>query len=92
MAEVLIKFTHDEIQDQIPYALVCETRESSIWGTSRRRRRWMIEFDPSERDACTRLFSMSRTWYLVKGVPDEVMMSMKTYGLWQKLGAFCASL
>jgi len=92
MAEVFIIFTHDEIWKEIPYALICTTRESSIWETARRRRRWMLEFTASEREACIRLFSQAHSWYLTKGVPDKVMMTMKTYGLWQKLGKFCASL
>lgn len=92
MAEVFIKFTQSEIQNEILYGLICTTRESSIWGTAHRRRRWLLEFTASEREACTRLFSQAHSWYLTKGVSDEVMMTMKTYGLWQKLGNFCASL
>ena len=92
MAEVFIHFTHDEIQKKIPYGLICETSEGSAWRTGRRRRRWLLEFTASEREACTRLFRQAHSWYLTKGVPDEVMMSVKTYGLWQKLGDFCASL
>lgn len=92
MAEVFINFTQAEIQNEIPYALICEARESSVWGTARRRRRWMLEFTASERETCTMLFSYAHSWYLTKGVPDKVMMTVKTYGLWQKLGHFCASL
>lgn len=92
MAEVFIKLTHDEIQNQILYGVICTTRESSLWNTSRRKKRWALEFTASEREACTRLFRQAYSWYLTKGVPDEVMMSMKTYGLWQKLGYFCATL
>lgn len=92
MAEVFIEFTRDEIRKEIPYDLICETRESSAWKTGRRRRRWMLEFTASEREACTRLFRQAYSWYLTKGVPDKVMMSVKTCGLWQKLGYFCASL
>lgn len=89
MAEFMIEFTRDEVERLIPYRIVCETRESSVWDTMRRRRNWAAIFPESERNACKRLFSQAHTWYLVKGVPDTVTMSVKTYNLWQKLGVFC---
>lgn len=92
MAEFFIKFTRDEVCCKIPYGLICTTRESSIWNTGRRRVSWNAWFSESEKSACTRLFAQAHLWYLVKGVPDEVMMSTKTYALWRKLGAFCASI
>lgn len=92
MAEFFIKFTRDEVCCKIPYGLICTTRESSIWDTGRRRRCWNIWFNEKEKAACTRLFRQAHSWYLTTGVPDEVMMSVKTYGLWQKLGGFCASI
>ena len=92
MAEMFTKLTREEIQDQIPYELICTVRETSVWNTSRRRRRYAAAFSEAERAACTRLFRNAHTWYLVTGVPDHVMMSMDTYQLWQKLGTFCALL
>ena len=92
MAELFIRLTRDDVRGQIPFGLICETRESAIWSTGRRRRCWNIWFSEKEKAACTRLFRQARSWYLTTGVPDEVMMSVKTYGLWQKLGAFCASI
>ena len=89
MAEFFIKFTRDEVCCKIPYGLICTTRESSIWNTGRRRVSWNAWFSESEKSA---LFAQAHLWYLVKGVPDEVMMSAKTYALWRKLGAFCASI
>lgn len=90
MAEFMIEFTRDEVERLIPYRIVCETRESSVWDTMRRRRNWIAWFSDSEREACKRLFSQAHTWYLVKEVPDDVTMSSKTFDLWQKLGEFCA--
>ena len=74
------------------FVKIIAARESSIWNTMRRRRRWKEEFTVQEREACTKLFSQAHTWYLVKGVPKSVTMTMKTYELWQKLGNFCGSL
>lgn len=89
---VMLVLEHDEIQKNIPYALICETRSGSRWCTGTRRRRWTQEFNESERKAAAKLFHLAHQWYLVKGVPEEVRMSMGTMALWNKLGAFCASL
>ena len=92
MARLMIVLDHDEVQNQIPYSLICMTREGSVWNTMRRKRRWKFEFTDAEKEAASKLFRLAHTWTLVKGVPDEVTMSTKTYELWQKLGAFCGSL
>ena len=81
-----------DIERQLPYALICETRYGSRWNTSQRKRRWTAEFTEAERKAASRIFAQCHTWYLVKGTPDEVKMSMSTYGLWEKLAGFCYSL
>lgn len=92
MAKIEYVFTHAEIQQHLPYAVICETREGSRWDTMRRRRMWNAEFSDSEKKAATAIFRQARNWYLVKGAPDSVRMSGKTLGLWLKLGNFCASL
>ena len=81
-----------DIERQLPYALICETRYGSRWNTLQRKRRWTSEFTEVERKAASRIFAQCHTWYLVKGTPDEVKMSMSTYGLWEKLAGFCYSL
>ena len=91
-AIVMLEFTHDEVNKGIPYAMICETRFGRSWDTGKRKRLWLNSFSESEREKCSKLFSQARTWHLVSGVPDTVQMSVKTYELWQKLGAFCASL
>lgn len=90
--EIAITLNHDEVAKTIPYAMICETRFGKSWDTMRRKRRWVEEFSENERKACRRLFDLSRIWYLVKGVPEEVKMSPSTYELWGKLADFCASL
>lgn len=94
MAHVTIDviLTHNEVNAQIPYALICMTRYGSSWNTGKRRRRWLEEFTEAERVSASRLFSLAHTWTLVKGVPDEVRMSARTLALWLKLGEFCASI
>ena len=35
---VMIELTHDEAQNDLCYALICETMEGSRWNSGRRRR------------------------------------------------------
>lgn len=89
---LMIVLDREEIKERIPYAMICETRYGMGWGTMRRKRRWKEEFSEKERDACRKLFALAYSWYLVKGVPDEVKMNVNTLALWEKLGEFCFSL
>lgn len=92
MAKLLLTMSSEEVHSDIPYALICMTRYGSTWNTMRRKRLWKTEFSDEEKASASRLFSQSRNWTLGKGVPDKVTMSVSTYRLWQKLGAFCASI
>lgn len=92
MASMFFEFDRDEIQNTIPYAMICETRFGSVWNSMRRRRRWNSEFTESERDMASKLFNQAYRWHLVTGVPDKVKMKSTTYDLWCRLTAFCASL
>lgn len=92
MAKLLLTMSSEEVHSDIPYALICMTRYGSSWNTMRRKRRWKMEFTEEERKAASNLFSKAHNWTVGRGVPDEVTMSVSTYRLWQKLGAFCASI
>ena len=87
-----ITLTRKEIQEKLPYAVICETKEGASWNTGRRKRKWNAEFTEEERKASEEIFRKAHTWYLVKGIPEEVRMKIKTFMLWQKLGNFCAEL
>lgn len=91
-ARIWVTLDRDEVERNIPYALVCETRFGSGWNTGRTRRRWLSEFSEKERDAAGGLFSQAHKWYLVTGVPEKVKISARTLALWTKLGEFCCSL
>lgn len=92
MAKIMLVLSREEVQQDIAYPLICETMCGAAWQTGRRRKRWAAEFTESERDACSKLKTLAYKWYLTTGVPDEVTMSMKTFDLWKKLEAFCASI
>lgn len=87
-----ITLNRDEINQQIPYALVCETMSGAKWNTGRRKRLMKERFTESEREKIYKLHKQARNWHLVKGVPDELKLSVKTLLLWQELANFCYEL
>ena len=87
-----IGLDREEIKSKIPYPVVAETMSSSKWNTGRRKRLMKEQFTESEIAATYRLHRQARDWYLYKGVPDEVQMTLKTYDLWQKLADFCCEI
>ena len=89
--KVMYTLGRDELA-RLPYATICTTREGRLWCTSSRRRTWAEEFTEKERHSASSIFAQARSWYLVKGLPDEATMSADTLLLWKKLGDFCASL
>ena len=84
--------SHDEVNEQIPYAIVAETMSCAVWNTGKRKRLMKQYFTESEIEAIYRLHKQAYSWYLVKGVPDEVKMTLHTYELWQRLANFCCML
>lgn len=92
MAKLEIVLSRDEVQKQIPYAMICETRYGAVWETMRRKRLWKESFTESEKEIAYKLFRQAHSWYLGKGIPDEVRMSLNTRCMWDRLAAFCCSL
>ncbi len=90
--KLYISLTHDEIRQQIPYSVVAETIGGAKWNTGKRKRLMKQYFTESEIEAIYRLHKQAYSWYLVKGVPDEVKMTLNTYHLWHKLANFCCEL
>ena len=90
--KIMLVFDRDEIEKEIPYAMICETRYGRLWETARRRRMWVEMFTESERKLASKLFQQAHSWYLIKGLPNEQRMLPNTYRLWWKLAEFCASL
>ena len=87
--KIMVHLTHDEIVQQIPYGIVCETMYGAKWNTGRRKRMFAKEFSESERRSISRLRGIAYEWALKKGAPNEVKMTHKTYLLWKRLGDFC---
>lgn len=90
--KLYISFNADEIRKEIPYSVVAETMSRAVWNTGKRRRLMKEQFTEAEIEACYRLHKQAYDWYLKKGVPEEVKMTLSTYHLWHKLANFCATL
>ena len=90
--KLYISLNQDEIYEKIPFAIVAETMSGARWNTGRRRRLMKQQFTKAEIEATYRLHKQAYSWYLVKGVPEEVKMTMDTYHLWHKLANFCGGL
>jgi hypothetical protein len=87
-----IVLTHDEVQNNIPYALVCETMYGCRWNNGSCIRKFVNEFTREEQKAISKMKKQSYEWYLVKGVPDQVKMTLETYNLWFRLADFCMAI
>ena len=90
--EFYISLNQDEVRERVPYTIVAVTMSSAVWNTGKRKRLMKQRFTEAEIKAIYRLHQQAYNWYLRKGVPDEVIMTMKTYFLWQKLANFCYEL
>ena len=90
--ETYLVLNRDEIQNQIPYAVVCEGMGSSRWSTTKRVRLMREQFTEAERNAINTMYHQARSWYLVKGVPDELRITPHILALWHKLAAFCCEI
>ena len=91
-AKVMLTLSSEEIKQQIPYPMICETRFGSTWDTGRRRRAWESQFTVQEREEAETLFRQAYNWHLKKGVPESVTMPSQTLLLWNRIAEFCASL
>lgn len=90
--KLYISLNSEEIRNQIPYAIVAETMSGAKWNTGRRKRLMKECFTESEIEAIYRLHKQAYSWYLVKGLPEEIKMTLNTYHLWHKLANFCCEL
>lgn len=80
-----------EIEENIPYKIICNTRYGSVWNTMHRKKRWMTEFSIVEQEAAEEFFRQTHKWY-TKGVPNNVRIEYLTLELWNKIAEFCFTL
>ena len=90
--KLYISLNQDEIRQKITYTVVCEIMCGAKWNTGKLKRLMKQYFTESEIESTYRLHKQAREWYLYKGVPKEIKMTLQTYDLWQKLADFCCQL
>lgn len=90
--ETYIVLDRDEINKQIPYAVVCEIMCGSRWNTGKMKRLMKQQFTETEVNAIYRMYRQAYSCHLVKGVPDELRITPHILMLWQKLATFCCEL
>lgn len=67
----IIELTHDDVQNELAYALICETMEGAYWNSGRRRRMFSKAFTRSEQQRISNIKAKAHKWYLVTGVPEK---------------------
>lgn len=91
MAVIELILTREDVQKEIPYHFICQTRYGSVWNTMRRKLKWNHRFKDSEKTDVEKLFRQAHSWF-INGVPDTVRMSFATYCLWNEIYKFCTTL
>ena len=93
MAEINLSITlsSDEVNQKIPYVLICEVRHGSRWNTGKMKCEYEKNFTKEERDEAEKIFRQAYKWHITSGVPSQVSMPMRTFALWMKIGEFCSS-
>lgn len=69
MAKIMLVMTHEEVDTNIAYSLICFSRYGSAWDTGRRRRAWLANFTEEERRAACRLFKQALAGPLAEAFP-----------------------
>lgn len=88
--KIYIEMTQKEVQNTIPYALICETFERGIVKTGKGKRIFNDMFlTESEKRSARELVRTAKRWTIGTGVPYFVKMRPTTLSLWQKLGDYC---
>lgn len=72
----IIELSHDDVQNELAYALICETMEGAYWNSGRRRRMFSKAFTRSEQQRISNIKAKAHKWYLVTGVPEKVRISI----------------
>lgn len=76
----IIELTHDDVQNELAYALICETMEGAYWNSGRRRRMFSKAFTRSEQQRISNIKAKAHKWYLVTGVPEKVRIKNVKHG------------
>lgn len=76
--KTMVTLTHEEAQNHLAYALICETMEGAFWNSGRRRRMYNKTFTETEQRQIPRIKAAAHKWCLVTGVPEKVRVNNPT--------------
>jgi len=88
--ELAVKYSRDEINAEIPYAVIVENWDKRLSG--RGKRMYEEEFSLKERMSIGNYYPRFYKWYLVKGVPEHCTFVIRNIRLLQRAGNFFASI
>lgn len=91
-ATIVVTLNRDEVERELPYRIIVETFGGARWDTRKRRQLQKEWFTEQEERQLKKIYTLARSWYLIKGVPEEVQMTAKEILLFQKFADFCASI
>lgn len=89
--QTVITLDRDELRKNIPYRVISETSQLTIWNTGKRKRRFKEHFTEDEQENCLRLVEQARAWTKA-GAPEHANLTASDIVLWQRLANFCAEL
>ena len=87
--ETHVILEHDEVHDILQYQLITSCVGSSFWNSGKINREKEKTFSLSEIEMIKKIYKKAHTWYLITGVPNEVIMPLAEFNLWKKLKDFC---
>lgn len=67
----IIELTHDDVQNELAYALICETMEGAYWNSGRRRRMFSKAFTRSEQQRISNIKADQKMYIYVTNAYDQ---------------------
>ena len=90
---VMLCLNHDEIAAmQTPIVVEMWDHFGGRNAGGRQRRAYLAEFDEKERKRSGELYRRFYRWYLVSGIPQQVVMSVNTINFVERLVQFAATV
>jgi len=88
--EIAVKYSRDEINTEIPYAVIVENWSKRLVGKGRRE--YLKAFTLKERMSIGMYYPKFYKWYLITGVPDHFTFVLRNVELLQRAGNFFARI
>lgn len=90
---ITYSFNRKEIQEKLPYQLISEGANRSVWNTTSRKQAFNKLFpNENQRELARTIIFKCNRWNLVSGVPDKYECNLEMLQIWSKLAGFCSNL